>query len=245
MLSALYRTIRRKMRDRAFVLLLAALVPVGSAAGFVVLAEEVNEGETLSVDNAILLAMREPGDPGDPRGPAWVESMGRDLTALGSTVVIVFITAAIGGGLLLLRNYQAVLFMLIAVGGGQAISSLLKFGFNRPRPDLVPHAVDVYTASFPSGHSMLSAIIYLTLAALLSRLTKSAALRLYIVAAAMVLTVLVGISRVYLGVHYPSDVLAGWAAGLAWAATCWLVAAILQQRGLGKADGQPARLTIV
>ena len=100
--------------------------------------------------------------------------------------------------------------LLVAVGGGVLLSTLLKIGFDRPRPDLVPHGAVVY-ASFPSGHAMLSAVVYLTLGALLARVQPRRLLKLYLLGLAILLTVAVGISRVYLGVHWPTDVVAGWA----------------------------------
>ena len=122
------------------------------------------------------------------------------------------------------------LLVLLAVFGGGAIVYFLKLGFDRPRPDLVPHGSYVFTASFPSGHSMLSAITYLTLGFLLARSQSHRTLRIYIMVLTLVVTGLVGLSRVYLGVHWPTDVLAGWAAGACWALLCWLVARWIQQR---------------
>jgi undecaprenyl-diphosphatase len=111
------------------------------------------------------------------------------------------------------------------------LSMAVKMGFDRPRPELVPHGSYVYTASFPSGHSMMSAVVYLTLAAMLARVQPQWRLRIYILGVAVLVTLLVGFSRVYLGVHWPSDVLAGWAVGAAWALTCWLATLLLQRRG--------------
>ena len=115
--------------------------------------------------------------------------------------------------------------------GGLLVSTLLKAGYNRPRPDLVPHLSMVFTSSFPSGHSMLSAIVFLTLGSLLGRFVHEWRLKAYFLVVSLTLTFLVGVSRVYLGVHYPTDVLAGWTAGLAWALVCSLVARYLQRRG--------------
>jgi undecaprenyl-diphosphatase len=112
-----------------------------------------------------------------------------------------------------------------------ALSFALKHLFGRERPDIILHMVMVHTPSFPSGHAMLSAVIYLTLGALLAQVVQRRASRIYFLTVAMVLTFLIGLSRIYLGVHYPTDVLAGWAVGLAWALFCWLVARQLQRRG--------------
>ncbi|MBM3856033.1 MAG: phosphatase PAP2 family protein, partial [Verrucomicrobia bacterium] len=114
---------------------------------------------------------------------------------------------------------------------GLVLSTMLKYFFGRPRPDVVPHLSPAALASFPSGHSMLSAIVYLALGTLLARLVSEMRLKLYILGMALTLTFLVGASRIYAGVHYPSDVLAGWTAGLVWAVLCWLAARYLQERG--------------
>jgi undecaprenyl-diphosphatase len=116
--------------------------------------------------------------------------------------------------------------------GGLLLSTMLKFGFDRPRPELVPHGSMIYTSSFPSGHSMLSAVVYLTGGALLAIVHSAHKVRVYLIGCSVLATFLVGASRVYLGVHWPSDVLAGWAAGTAWAAACWLFAQWLHERGL-------------
>jgi undecaprenyl-diphosphatase len=217
--------------------LLSAVVLSAGAWGFVELADEVTEGESLSIDETVLLSLRNSADLSDPIGPGWVEEMGRDFTALGSMGVLTLITLAVLGYLLLAGRNRASLFTLIAVSGGMLLSTVLKMGFDRARPDLVPHDTVVYTASFPSGHSMMAAVTYLTLAAILSRVHHGALLKAYLLIIAAVITLLVGVSRVYLGVHWPTDVLAGWAAGGAWAALCWLIARALQRRHLVEEQG--------
>ncbi len=214
-------------------LLPLAILALASAAlvGFFKLASEVVEGETHSFDQTLLLALRNPADPADPIGPWWVEAMFRDITSLGSTVVLTFITLAVVLYLLIDGKRSAALFVVVAIGGGTLISSLLKNAFARPRPELVAHLVDVRSYSFPSGHAMLSAVTFLTLGALLARVQARKRLKAYILGIALLLTLLVGASRIYLGVHWPSDVLAGWCLGAAWAMLCWLVATWLQQRG--------------
>lgn len=218
------------IRSEYTLLILVALV-CGGIWGFIELADEVIEGETHQVDQAILLAMRNPADRSDPLGPGWVEEMGRDFTALGGVAVLTFIALVAGGHMLLRGRTRSALYLAVTVGGGMLLSTLLKFGFDRPRPDLVPHESIVYTASFPSGHSMMSAVVYLTIGALVARLDSRPALRLYVLGVAVFLAITVGISRIYLGVHWPSDVLAGWAAGATWALMCWLGARLLQIRG--------------
>ncbi len=203
----------------------------GSAWLFIEIADEVREGELHEIDTAILLALRSPADPADPLGPPWLQEMGRDVTALGGNLVTTFVTVAAIGFLVLQRKRRAALFVAVAVASGTILGALLKSGFDRPRPDLVPHGTVVYTSSFPSGHSMTSAVVYLTLAALLIRVQTRRRLKLYLLSLALLITIAVGVSRVYLGVHWPSDVLAGWAAGAAWAVMCWCVALWMQQKG--------------
>jgi undecaprenyl-diphosphatase len=133
--------------------------------------------------------------------------------------------------LLLAKSRAAALLVLVAVLGGLAINSLLKIQFARPRPDLFVPAAKVFTASFPSGHAAYSAITYMTLAVLLARTTRCLRLRIYFVVVAVTLTFMIGVSRVYLGVHYPTDVLAGWCVGSAWALICWAIMTRLQHKG--------------
>ncbi len=198
---------------------------------FVGVAVEVGEGDTLAFDRTVLLALRVAGDPADPIGPPWMEELARDVTALGGVGVLTFLTFAAAGFLWLQRKHASVVFLLGAVGSGIAVSSLAKAFFDRSRPDLVPHGAYVHSASFPSGHSMMSAVVYLTLAAIMARTLPRRVLRVYVMTLAIVLTVSVGISRVYLGVHWPTDVLAGWAGGAAWALGCAVVALALERRG--------------
>ncbi|WP_434150336.1 phosphatase PAP2 family protein [Methylocaldum gracile subsp. desertum] len=214
---------------REFRTLVLMLLTGAGIWGFIELADEVAEGQTRAVDTAILLALRNPADPADPIGPRWLEEMFRDFTALGGVSVIVFITLGAAGYLALLRKHRTVLLLAIAVGGGLLVNTLLKLGFDRPRPDLVPHGAYVYTASFPSGHAMLATATYLTLGALLARVLPDRRTKFFVLTMAVVLCLLVGLSRVYLGVHWPSDVAAGWMIGAAWALIWWLVARWLQR----------------
>lgn len=198
---------------------------------FIEVADEVVEGESHATDSRVILALRNANDLSDPLGPLWVEELGRDFTALGGVGVLTLLTLSVAGYLWLIGKVRAMLLVLGAIGSGLLASTLLKQGFDRPRPDLVPHDSLVYTASFPSGHSMMAAITYLTLAALLARVLPNRATKVYFLALAVIVTVGVGVSRVYLGVHWPSDVLAGWAVGASWALLFWLIARRLQHRG--------------
>jgi undecaprenyl-diphosphatase len=219
--------------------LILVLVAAGGTWLFSEIVDLVVEGESNTFDTRVLLFMRSPGDRADPVGPAWVEELGRDFTALGGIAVLSLITIAAGGFLALERKYRALVLIVVAVVGGLIFSAVLKQLFARPRPDLVPHGSAVYTASFPSGHSMMSAITYLTLGALLARVQTRKRLKAYLLCLAIFLTGLVGISRVYLGVHWPTDVLAGWTVGAVWAILCWLVVRWLQDRGQVESDRPP------
>ncbi|WP_294644160.1 phosphatase PAP2 family protein [uncultured Aureimonas sp.] len=202
-----------------------------SLFGFLTIASEMREGETHAFDDAILRALRSPTDPADPIGPFWVEAVMRDLTALGGYTVLSLILVLAVTYLLMKGKRASAFMMAVAVVGGVILSNLLKIGFDRQRPDVVAHLVDVHSLSFPSGHAMLSAVTYLTLGALLARSERGIVMRAYFMGVAIVLTLLIGSSRVYLGVHYPTDVLAGWCAGSAWAFVCWWMARWLQHRG--------------
>jgi len=211
--------------------MLGTLGLVGSTWGFILLASLVMEGRTKSFDDRLLLTLRVPGDLSRPIGPEWVAESARDITGLGSSVVLLLATLGVAGFLALDRRYLAMAFVLGAVISGWGLSVLLKASFDRPRPELVPHLMRVYFSSFPSGHSMMSAVVYGTLGASLSSLVTRRRLKIYFLTLAAVLAALVGVSRVYLGVHYPTDVLAGWSAGLAWSTLSWLVARRLKREG--------------
>jgi undecaprenyl-diphosphatase len=221
-----------------FALLAAVLAVAGGLLGFALLADEVREGDTRSFDHTVMLTLRTTSDLSDPIGPPWVEEMARDLTSLGSITVLALVSLAVTGFLILRRKHGAAVLVLTAVFGGMLLSTLLKAGFERPRPDLVPHAVVVFTKSFPSGHAMLSAVTYLTLGALLARVQPHRRVKAYLLILAILLTVMIGVSRVYLGVHWPTDVLAGWCVGATWAMLCWLTASWLQRRGHVERDVQ-------
>ena len=199
--------------------------------GFVSIAEEVTEGDTHEVDEAILMTFRTAGDVSDPIGPGWMEEVLRDITALGGMSVLILITTSVVAYLLLAGRRRTALLILGAVASGVVLAFTLKSGYARPRPDLVPHSTRVYTNSFPSAHSMISAVTYLTLGSLLAWQHKYLRVKVFAFTTAVVLTVLVGVSRVYLGVHWPTDVLAGWSAGFAWALAWWLLARRLEARG--------------
>lgn len=223
------RTIRRLLRARELVTVALLAVLAGGVWTFAAVAAAVGMGEVRELDRAILLAMRNPADLSDPIGPPWFEEMGRDLTALGGATILGLVTIAAALFLWMARRRRSVALLAIAFGGGQLLSFLLKRWFARPRPELVPHGAVVYTASFPSGHSMMSAVVYLTLGALLARVLPQARMKLLVMSCAIAATILTGVSRVYLGVHWPTDVVAGWAVGAAWAVALWLAGDVLDR----------------
>lgn len=220
------------------VVLVVVMLIVGGTWGFVELADEVTEGGTDDFDRWAVRSMRQAPDYVAPIGPTWLHEIGRDMTALGGVAVLCLVSAGVAGYLLMVRKLQAFWLLVIATAGALALSMLLKNLFDRDRPDFVPHLSIVHTSSFPSGHAMMSTAVYLTLGVLLARLVPQSKLKFYFLAIGLFLAFLVGISRIYMGVHYPTDVLAGWAAGVVWALLCWLVARYLQQRGKVEKDDE-------
>lgn len=214
---------------RELAAVLALLVIAGGSLTFVELADEVEDGEAHAVDRAIMLSMRSPSDLSVPIGPSWLAHSMRDVTSLGSTTCLAILTIFTGGLLLILRKRLEALLVIVSVGGAATTMSLLKDFFARSRPDVVPHLVEVFNESFPSGHAMVAAATYLTLGTLGAHVSERR-VGAYILTAAIALTLVVGVSRVYLGVHWPSDVLAGWCGGAVWAMGCWLVTVWLQRR---------------
>jgi undecaprenyl-diphosphatase len=222
------------------IVLFSALVVVGALVIFVNIVDEMLEGETQDFDEWLLRRLRRPADPDVPIGPRWLIETAQDISALGGPTVLSIVLIAAMAHLALQRNFGAVWLVALTAGTGGVLSTMMKELLARGRPDVVPHLETVASPSFPSGHSMLAAVVYLTLGSLLARFTAPRRLRVYFLSLALLITFLVGSSRVYLGVHYPTDVLGGWSAGLAWALLCWLVARYLQERGRVKRPGQAA-----
>jgi len=192
--------------------------------GFLKLASEVMEGETHALDTRIVRALRKADDPARPVGPEWLENSMLDITAVGGPTVLGLVVLSVVGFLVLQARYRTAIVVLATAASGELANFAMKNVFLRPRPDVVPHLRDVASTSFPSGHAMESAIIYLTLGAMLMRLAERGITKIYCIGMAIFLTLIVGISRVYLGVHYPTDVAAGWMFGFFWASLCWIVA---------------------
>lgn len=211
-------------RERALYLLIALAGLL--VWGFASVADEVVEGDATAFDAAVTDIFREPGLPNDPLGPIWLEEAVRDITALGSVSVLGLIVIASVAYLIFAGKLRTGVFLLVSVLGGTLLSTALKAWFNRPRPD-VEAVARVFTASFPSGHATLSAVTYLTLGLLLGEASNSVRLRVFCWGLGIVLALLVGVSRVYIGVHFPTDVMAGWCVGGAWALVCWAVYSLM------------------
>lgn len=198
---------------------------------FFLFAEAVMDGATRSFDEGIMRALREPGNMADPIGPLWFEEMVRDVTALGSTFVLTFAVIVVASYLWLAGAPQKAAFLIAAVLTGSWVNRLLKLSFARPRPDIAGQVAWLTPESFPSGHTANSAIVYLTLGMMLARIETSYAVKVFIFGVCVAVTLMIGMSRVYLGVHWPTDVLAGWAVGACWAFLCWYALVWLQPSG--------------
>jgi undecaprenyl-diphosphatase len=184
---------------------------------FVVIASEIDGAPGYAFDAAILIAVR---SAATSWLPAPLESIMRDLTGLGSNLVIYTTILIVSLYLLLMREWRAVLALMATVTPGIVLCDVLKLWFMRPRPNIVSPGQPVYSMSFPSSHAMLSTLVFLTQATLLTAKCKRRSIK---VSVATTMAILIGFSRIYLGVHWPTDVLAGWAAGLALALTEWLI----------------------
>lgn len=208
---------------REFGIIITCLVCIAGLWLFIEITEQVTDHQTQSFDDYVLTSFRESSDLSDPIGPEWGEEVARDITSLGSKTLLVLIVLSVAG-FLFLKGHPGQGWLILGVSlAGLLLTLGLKSLFMRARPDVVPHLGSAVTQSYPSGHTMMSAVIYLSLAAMLSYIQTSRRVKLFIITVGMLITFLVGVSRVYLGVHYPTDVLAGWAIGLAWAAFCWII----------------------
>jgi undecaprenyl-diphosphatase len=221
---------RRPRDPQELTILVGAVLLLALIWVFATLAGEVMEGDTRQFDEWVLGVLRQAADPGQLKGPRWLRAGAEDLTALGSPTVLGLTVLAVTGYLFLHGLYRNGLFIFLASVGGWVLNWLLKAAFARTRPDIVPHLREVMSSSFPSGHALTSAAVYLTLGALLMRIAEGRLAKYYCIAMAMLLAFLVGSSRVLLGVHYPTDVVAGWLIGMTWALFCWIVERTLERR---------------
>jgi undecaprenyl-diphosphatase len=210
--------------------LLAFLLAALALYNFFELGGDMIEGDTVAFDRRVMLAMRNPADVSDPIGSHSIEEAVRDITALGGFTLVTLVTVV---GLLLFLFHKkwlhaGVLAVTVLLAWASSEGSKLLYG--RARPDLVPHGVYVYSGSFPSGHSTLAAATFLTLAALISSLEPHRRTKAVVYVLALAILAAVGASRVYLGVHWPSDVLAGWCLGGSWALGAWIALRVLVSR---------------
>lgn len=210
--------------------LLFVLLAVIIGIAFGALASVATAGNTLAFDHWLISWLRDPVDSSMPVGPRWFRATMLDLTGWGNTASLTVLTVIVVGYLLVMRKAATAVYLAAAAAGGAVVNSTLKAIIDRPRPDIVSHLVEVSSASFPSGHAMNSAVVFLTLGAVLSRIHTQPRVRAYILTVAVLLTLTIGFSRVYLGVHWPSDVLAGWLVGGVWATLCWMLAQRLQRQ---------------
>ena len=180
----------------------------------------LHAGGTQRFDEWALRSLRRPEDPSVPIGPEWLHEAALDATALGSYLVLSLLVAGTASFLMLTRRYVQSLFMVASVAGAYCFMFWMKHFVARDRPSIVPHLRDVALPSFPSGHAMMSAVIYLTLAATAAQGISSPRIRTFWFLCAGTLAALTGTSRVFLGVHYPTDVVAGWFIGALWAMMC-------------------------
>jgi len=213
---------------------LGVVTALGVVAGglvlFADLAEDLEEGENQSFDEAILAWTHPYPDTHDAIGPAWLQEAMMDFTSLGGLAVLVLFALIAVGFLLMQKKPWSALMLGVALGGGLMLSEGMKAVFDRGRPPEIYQAVETINASFPSGHTLMSTVFYLTLGVMLERIFARRRLKIYVMGVAILIAGLVGISRVYLAAHWASDVLAGWALGAAWAMVCWLITYAVQRR---------------
>lgn len=210
---------------------------------FAELTDDVSEGDSVQFDQAVLDMLRAPDNPAEPVGPAWLDIAIYDLTALGSIAVLSVLILLAAGYLLLARQPGKALMLGAALGGGIGLSEMLKGLFERARPPEPYWMADALNHSYPSGHALLATVVYLTLGVMLARAVSRRRARFYILSAAAMLALIVGLSRAYLGVHWTTDVLAGWSIGAAWASLLWLIARAFSATGIfrrGAKDGAAA-----
>lgn len=221
------------------ILVLAALSGV-SIWGTLVIIDSAGDGRLQEFERSLMLNLRQPDNPAEPRGPHWLEQTAIDWTALGGIPVLSLIIVLAVSYLLLVRRPKTAAFVLGATSGGIALSFYLKTVTQRARPDFLEHLANVATSSFPSAHAMASAIVYLTLGTLLARASAHRREKRFFLWTGYLLTLAIGSTRVYLGVHYPTDVIAGWILGIFWAMICLTVMVRLEKhhalRSVGKAE---------
>lgn len=220
---------------RAELGVVAALgIVAGGVAAFVELADDMTEADGQAFDQLVLHALRPNASLSDPWGPSWLHTAALDLTSLGSLAVLVLFALIATGFLLFQKKIYSALMLAASLAGGLLLSEVLKGVFERDRPPEMFRMVETINASFPSGHALLSTVFYLTLGVMLERAFARQRLKIYVLAVAVLISLLVGLSRIYLGAHWASDVMAGWSMGAAWAMVCWLIAYAVQRWAVKK-----------
>ncbi|MBX9616068.1 MAG: phosphatase PAP2 family protein [Caulobacteraceae bacterium] len=203
----------------------AALGALGGIAlgvlAFAGIADDLTQADSHGFDGRVLAWMQPVA--GRPRGPWWLQEAAADLTSLGGISVLALFAVAAIGILLILRKRLSAVLLVTGLAGGVALSEGLKALFERQRPPAAYQAVDTLNASFPSGHALLATVFYLTVAVLMTRAFPRRRLKAYVLSVGVLFALLVGLTRVYLGAHWATDVLAGWCVGAAWAVALWLV----------------------
>jgi undecaprenyl-diphosphatase len=206
---------------------IAALAAFGILAGglavFADIAEDYDEDEARGFDMQVLTSLHPGPDLADPIGPAWLDRAAQDFSAFGSLAIICTIALVVIGFMVMQKRFAQAGMLVFALAGGLLLSETMKGIFERTRPPEIYHMAGALNASFPSGHALLSTVFYLTLGAMLARLLQRRRNKVYAISIALVIALLVGLTRIYLGVHWASDVLAGWSLGASWAMTCWLL----------------------
>ncbi|MBN8528973.1 MAG: phosphatase PAP2 family protein [Caulobacterales bacterium] len=200
----------------------AVMVVILGVLAFIELADDMAETDGRAFDQAVLVWMQPVA--GQPRGPWWLREAALDITSLGGIAVLSLFAVATVGFLLIQRRRLSALLLALGLAGGVALSEGLKALFERERPPAAYQAVETLNASFPSGHALMSTVFYLSVAVMLARAFPTKRLKAYVLGVGMTLAGLVGLTRVYLGAHWATDVLAGWCVGAAWAMALWLAA---------------------
>ncbi len=195
-----------------------------SVLTFAIFALTAPGGGFEEAERAFMLSLRDAENPVLLRGPNWLSYFMQNITALGGWPILTVLAVTLSGAFALTRRWPMLVILLAVVLGESIITGLLKSLFDRERPDFIPHLIYSSSASFPSGHAASASAVYLTFGFAIASLMTRKVLRYYSLGAALLIIFLIGVSRVYLGVHYPSDVVAGWCVGAAWASTVWLVA---------------------
>ena len=208
---------------------LSALLIIGLGISvFADLAEDMREGDGQAFDQWVLNWMQPA--PGEPRGPWWLHEAAGDITSLGGVAVLTLLALVAIGFLLILKKRLSAVLLVVGLLGGVGLSEGLKALFERERPPAVYQAVETLNASFPSGHALLSTVFYLTVAVMMTRAFPRRRLKAYVLGVGMTFALLVGLTRIYLGAHWTTDVLAGWSVGAAWAMALWLVSYAVERR---------------